>query len=273
MDTWNLREKAKFCTKIANNLFWVPANSLEIKDGSNSSNSLYNILYNFQMSKLVESSENRILKLDQENKIIWEFFDSPEEVVSKYKKGNCAVFCLWLNYFLSKIYEKTGYILIIRNTGTWHVLNYVKLGDWYYIIDPNNLLEKFKDSIPVENGDFMTYAHCNMITGGVLKTTSLNDFVSYYEKYVAIGGLKYIFFKIDEYQLPYFCIEHLPNRFNIHLNSQSKIEILNNYAEEIYQVFYSVIDNTKLIPIKEREDINIWQLLMKTKNTSLSENY
>ncbi len=266
MDTWNLRETANFCTKISKNLFWIPSNSFELNGEIDSSKRLYNILYDFQMKNFDESSKNRILKLDCVDRIIWEFFDSPSEIVAKYKEGNCAVFSLWLNYFLSKLYRKTGYIQIIRSTGTWHILNYIKLGDWYYIIDPNNLIKKYKSRVPIENGNFKSYAKSNMITGGILKTTDLKDFISYYEKYVLLGGLEYLFLKIDEYNLPYFCIEHVFKGFKVYLNSQSKIYILNKYNKSIYKILYTLVDEKTLIPVKERSDKNIWELLMKTKN-------
>lgn len=60
MDTWNLRQDAKFRTKLASNLYWVPANYLNsysvLKHNSSFvPNNLYELLLLFQSVKMRET--------------------------------------------------------------------------------------------------------------------------------------------------------------------------------------------------------------------------
>lgn len=270
MVSWNLRENADFCTKIAPNLWWIPANSLRTsveKMGEGIPHNLFELLTLFQAKNMKESFENRILRIDPKEQLIWEFFDTPEKVAMEYTEGNCAVFAIWLNYYLKKMFEKSGYIEMMRSTSTWHVLNYIKIKDMYYIIDPSVMIKKYKEKLPMEDGNYKTYAQANMITGGVLRTPDLKYYVSYYEKYVAIANLRCVFIRLDDYQLPAFCIEHKERGFGLYYPSEVDYTILNeNYDKTLYYIGHMCIKHiNELKIIREDDEVNIWKTAMKRR--------
>mgnify|MGYP007056940765 CR=1 FL=1 len=248
MDTWNLRKDADFKTKIAYDLCWIPADSLSCYNTKNSNckegpHNLYELLFLFQSKDLEEFYDDRILKLDKKLLLTWEFFDTPERVVKSYKRGHCAVFSLWLNYYLTKMYDKCGYIEIIRNKNkSWHVINYVYINGLYYIIDPSIYIKKYSEIIPVEDGMFKTYAKSKLITGGILQTSDLNNFVLYYQKYISLANSSYLFLELSSYKLPPFAIEGIDNEYTIYYPQGADIKIIGDYNKDMYKIIKTEVN-------------------------------
>lgn len=242
MDTWNLRENSNFKTRISRDLHWVPANCLNNYQTKNHEHfeephNLYELLFLFQNQGLEECYDDKILIADAENALVWEYFDSPSKIVKHYKKGHCAVFSLWLSYYLNKMYDDCGYIEIIRNKNkSWHVINYVHLDNMYYIVDPSIYIKKYSKIIPIEDGKFTTYANSNIITGGVLQTSNLENFVSYYQKYVALAQNSYLFIKFNTYELPCFSINGVNNKYSVYYPNDIELNIIGKYDSEIYNI-------------------------------------
>lgn len=244
MNTWNLREDASYKTKIANDLYWIPANYLNKFNTKNINisdepHNLYELLFLFQQQNFEECYDNRLLKHDEENSLTWELFENPSLVVEKYRKGNCAMFSLWLSYYLNKMYEDVGYIKIIRNKNkSWHVINYVHIDDMYYIVDPSIFIKKYSQKVPVEDGKFKTYSNSNIITGGILQTSSLEKFVIYYQKYVSLANGSYLFIKFDTYDLPKFSISDCGGKYSIYYPKNVELSIIGKYDPDIYSIVY-----------------------------------
>lgn len=242
MNDTNLQKKAIFKTKISKDLYWVPANCLSNCKVNNSNvkdepHNLFELLCLFQKQGLEECYDDRILKIDKESSLEWEFFDSPEIIVKHYKRGHCAVFSIWLNFYLKKMYNHCGYIEIIRDKNrSWHVINYVYIDGLYYIIDPNVYIKKYSKVVPVENGEFCTYAKSKLITGGILQTSNLDSFVNYYQKYISLADSSYLFLKFNTYKLPAFSIEERNNVYNVYYPNDIDFEIIGEYNKNKFYI-------------------------------------
>lgn len=243
MDNINLQIDAKFKTKISKDLYWVPANCLnncKVKNINNKDepHNLFELLYLLQSSELDECYDDKILKIDKETSLEWEFFDSPENIVKNYKRGHCAVFSMWLNFYLKKMYNHCGYIEIIRDKNkSWHVINYIFINGIYYIIDPNIYIKKYSGIIPIEDGNFKTFAKSKLITGGILQTSNLESFVNYYQKYISLAKSSYLFLKFDAYNLPAFSIKEHENGYNVYYPNNTDFEIIGKYNKEFFSIY------------------------------------
>lgn len=60
MDTWNLRENALFCTKITNDLFWVPINTVKL---------------NVELPKQLQKSSRELLSLNEKTISFYNLID------------------------------------------------------------------------------------------------------------------------------------------------------------------------------------------------------
>lgn len=243
MNNINLQKNAKFKTKISRDLYWVPANYLNDCKAKNMDNkdephNLFELLSLFQKQELDECYDDKILKIDKETSLEWEFFDSPEIIVKHYKRGHCAVFSIWLNFYLKKMYNQCGYIEIIRDKKkSWHVINYIYVDDLYYIVDPNVYIKKYSKVIPIEDGNFRTYAESKLITGGILQTSNLNNFVNYYQKYINLANSSYLFLKFNTYELPAFSIEERGNGYNVYYPNNIDFEIIGEYKKKFFSIY------------------------------------
>ncbi len=124
-DTWNLRHNAKFETKIAHDLYWIPVSSVGVCKYSERDmmhfiynfplnklhfDSLYEVIVFFQMKGFDDTGENIYKNI---NELRCEIHRTPAEAI-RMKKGSCADIASMLNYYLADIYEKSGYILFLR---------------------------------------------------------------------------------------------------------------------------------------------------------------
>lgn len=248
-----MRENANFKTKIAHDLYWVPANFLnnyKTKNNKyeNEPHNLYELLCLFQHHDFQECYNDRILKSDIKKSLTWELFDEPEIVVEYYQRGHCAVFSLWLNYYLTKMYDTCGYIEIIRNKNkSWHVINYIYIDSMYYIIDPSVYIKKYAQFIPIEDGNIRTYTSGKLITGGIFQMSKLENFVSYYQKYITLNNSSYLFLKLSSYELPPFSISGIDNDYTVYYPQDSNIEIIGEYNKDIYKIkkTYMCVDSKR----------------------------
>lgn len=146
-DLKTLRHDADFEVRIADGIYWVPANALgesrytnaEIYDmltlspGKKQSkfSTLYEALQLYQVGNFYSSDDNiRVY----ENGINWEHHKPGYDAV-RTNNGCCATSANWLNYILKNDYDEVGYIETSQADGSGHIYNYIKQDGWYYIID------------------------------------------------------------------------------------------------------------------------------------------
>lgn len=238
INTWNLRHDASFEVEIAPGLFWVPINSFgscsytkqQLKKIMNNLPKSYNLLHNlyeivagFQIMGFEEKTTNTIYSY---NNYKLEFYETPDQSICK-KYGACSGISSWLNYLLSRMFEKTGYIAIIRSTLSGHSFNYFLHENFYYIIDLNLMLEKYKNDIPLEDGNLQTFRKSKFFTGCLFKTKNLKYFVNFYEAYTAIANVSFLFLKVEDYCLPPMYMDSVDEQIILRIKSNKSFEILN----------------------------------------------
>ncbi len=248
-NTWNLRYDACFETLIAPGLLWVPMNSLgkckytksELKkimnslpEDSNKLTSLYEIVAGFQIMDFEEKTTNVLVDY---NDLQLEIYESPEKAIKK-RHGVCSGIASWLNYFLNKMFEQSGYIFIMRSTLSGHIINYFFHEGFYYIIDLNLMLQKYQNDIPVENGDFSSFCNNKFFTGCLFKTKDLKYFINFYEAYTTIANVSFLFFKIDDYTLPPMTKTYTDKQITLFIKRNEPLELLNTKVNNLFEIKY-----------------------------------
>lgn len=190
-NTKNLRNNARFEVKVADGVWWVPANSLgktrysdeEIAEMVNLSpeekqamiSNLYEAIQLFQVSNYSSVQTNKRI-YNQKTRIDWELHIDGYNAV-RVNAGNCAGDTAWLNYILSGDYEEMGCIGWIGLDGG-HVINYIKQDGYYYFIDMTHYRIEDLHSA-VEDGNLESYHHSDFIQGNIHKAKSPEAFVDY----------------------------------------------------------------------------------------------
>ena len=249
-NTWNLRHNADFETVIAPGLTWVPINIFgkchysksELKEIMNSLpesayklNNLYEIVAGFQYMDFQEKTTNTLTVY---NGMEFEVYESPEQAIEK-KYGVCSGIASWLNYFLKKMFDSAGYIFFMRSTLSGHVINYFIYEGFYYIIDLNVLLPKYRQDIPIEDGNFSSFCSKKFFSGCLLKTKDLKCFIRFYEAYTAVANASFIFFKIEDHTLPPIGKTYTDNQITLYIKRNQPLEILNKKVNtDIFKVQY-----------------------------------
>ena len=238
IDTWNLRHNASFEVAIAPELFWVPINYFgccsytkqqlkkimnDLPQSASKLHNLYEIVAGFQIMEFEEKTTNVI---NEYNKYKFEFYETPDQSICR-KYGACSGISSWCNYLLSRMFEKTGYITIIRSTHSGHSFNYFLHENFYYIIDLNLMLKKYKKDIPIEDGKLQTFRKSKFFTGCLFKTKDLKYFVNFYEAYTAIANVSFLFFKVEDYCLPPMYMDNVDEQIILRIKSDKPFEILN----------------------------------------------
>lgn len=248
-NTWNLIHGACFETNIAPGLWWVPINSLgkckytksELKiimnslpESSNKLTSLYELVAGFQIMDFEEKTTNVLIDY---NNMQFEIYESPEQAIKK-KYGVCSGIASWLNYFLYKMFDKSGYIFIMRSTLSGHVINYFLHEGFYYIIDLNLMLPKYKNDVPIENGKFSSFCNNKFFTGCLFKTKDLKYFINFYEAYTTIANVSFLFFKIDDYTLPPISKTYTEKQITLFIKRNEPLELLNKKVDSLFEIKY-----------------------------------
>lgn len=248
-DTWNLRHNAKFETKIAPDLYWVPVSSVGVCEYSERDimnlicnspsdklyfHNLYEIIAYFQMKGYDDTGKNFYKNL---NELKCEVHHSPDEAI-RMEKGSCADIASMLNYYIAKFYSKCGYILFLREFSGGHVINYFYHNGFYYVFDLNAMLNKYRHDIPIEDGNIETYRKSKIITGCLLRCKSIRSFVEFYSKYAIFAQNAFLFFLIDEYAIPDIVFDFDKNKKKLYLDNKKMFILNDDYDKSIYEVYY-----------------------------------
>ena len=185
-----LRHNAGYNIEVFGGVYWVPAVSLgksrytngEIAAMLNDSpeekqakiGTLYEALQLYQIGDFRSADDNvRIF----ENGIDWEYHTPGRNAVIN-NCGCCATDSAWLRYLLDGDYDEIGYIATSQRDGSGHVYNYIKDGEWYYIIDLTHYRNDWIATIE-ENGDIGAYSRSDRVLGNIHRTKDLANFVNY----------------------------------------------------------------------------------------------
>ena len=189
-DNDTMRHDAEFSVKVADGVYWVPANALGSSSYTNAQiqsmltdtpeekqtkiDTLYEALQLFQIGSFYGSDDNvRIM----ENGYSWEHHKPGYDAV-RTNHGCCASCTDWLNYILKDDYDELGFIGTSQLTGG-HVFNYIKQDGWYYFVDLTKWYAENWNVNAVESGDLSDYAHSDSVYGNIHRAASLDAFVNY----------------------------------------------------------------------------------------------
>ena len=194
-DTPNLRFNADFNIEVADDVFWVPVNSLGKTKYSNeqiaamvnlspeqkqaSIRTLFEAVQLYQISKFKGIYDN--IKISEEG-IEWEHHKPGFDSV-RTNEGCCASDATWLTYILKNDYEEIGTCGFGQHDGNGHIINYIKHDGWYYFID---MMQYRADSLPTsgtETGQIKDYLKAYEAAGGNFhRSKSISSYVEYLKK-------------------------------------------------------------------------------------------
>ena len=185
-----LRHDADFCVEVSDGVSWVPVNVLGKSDFSNADifamlsespeykqaqiDTLYEAMQLYQVGNFFASDDNIRMF---ENGVNWEHHKPGYDAV-RTNNGCCATSANWLNYILEGDYDEVGYIATSQSDGSGHIFNYIRDGEWYYIIDMTHYRTDWI-ATAVETGDLNDYYNTDFIAGNIHRVKDIQDYVDY----------------------------------------------------------------------------------------------
>jgi hypothetical protein len=193
-DTQNLRIQADFDVAVADDVFWVPVNTLgstrytndEIRSLLKCSPeekqikiaTLYEAIQLYQLGNF-KGVIDSIVCIGKTS--LWEY-KKPGFHCVRTNEGCCASDSNWLAYLLNSKYDEVGFFNFSNKNTSGHVTNYIHHDGWYYFID---MMMYRLDSLPysgIETGLDTDYRTGPFISGYFHRSRSPQSFVNYYLK-------------------------------------------------------------------------------------------
>lgn len=188
-----LRCDAGFEIEVFEGVYWVNASALGKTRFTNAQvyrllsdtpeekqaeiSTLYEALQLYQISDFRSADDNIRI---EENGIDWEYH-TPGRLAVENNRGCCATDSAWLRYILDGDYDELGYISTSQRDGSGHIYNYIRDGEWYYIIDLTHYRNDADIGLTtvIENGDIDSYMRSDRVLGNIHRTKDLRCFVNY----------------------------------------------------------------------------------------------
>ena len=188
-----LRCDAAFEIEVYEGVYWVPASALGQTTLTNAQiyellsdspeekqaeiSTLYEALQLYQIGDFQSADDNIRIA---ENGINWEYH-TPGRLAVENNCGCCATDSAWLCYLLDGDYDELGYISTSQRDGSGHIYNYIRDGEWYYIIDLTHYRNDAQIGLTtvVEDGDIDSYMRSDRVLGNIHRTKDLGCFVNY----------------------------------------------------------------------------------------------
>lgn len=195
-DTWNLRDSADFEIRVADDVWWVPANVLGKSRYTNEQiasivnekprvkkaliGNLYEAIQLFQICDFSGADDDNDGGRDPYLYIWWEKH-TPGYYAVYINHGGCATDTNWLIYLLEDDYDDWGTMHFQKSDGSGHVINYFHVDGFYYFIDMTHYRNDFNPNTrsAVEDGNKNTYRNTDFILGNIHKASSPEAYVNY----------------------------------------------------------------------------------------------
>jgi len=204
-DLITIRYDADFCVDVADGVQWVPARTLGNSDYSNAQivsmigvspeekqaqiDSLYEAMQLYQVGGFCASDDNIRIP---ENGLNWEHHKPGYDAV-RTNNGCCATSANWLRYILQDDYDEVGYIATSQRDGNGHIFNYIKQGEWYYIIDMTHYRTDWIATAE-ETGNLDDYFRSDFIPGNIHRVRDIRQYVDYVQaEYNDPPGLMFMY--------------------------------------------------------------------------------
>jgi len=191
----NILKRMPFELKLSKDVYWIPYTFLceqpiysykEIEEISKLMpeekrqfiNTIEDAIKLFVISDFSEMDDTvKICKKD----ICWEYYADGEQAMLA-NQGCCSTCCAWANYLLKDNFDEVGIIGIIRPVGG-HAINYFYTDGWFYIMDFQTLIGKYRDKICPQTGKRKDFVKSGFISGILVRAKSLEAYVQYYSRY------------------------------------------------------------------------------------------
>lgn len=200
-------KRISFELKLSKDVYWIPYTFLseqpfcsykeieEIskllpKEKRQYINSIEDAIKLFVVSDFSEMDDT--VKIYKEG-ICWEYYADGEQAILA-NHGCCSTCCAWANYLLQDNFDEVGIIGIIRPVGG-HAINYFFTGEWYYIMDFQTLISKYRDKICPQTGKRNDFVKSGFISGILVRAKSLEAYVQYYSRYTQQFIPEHLFLK------------------------------------------------------------------------------
>ncbi len=247
-DTWNLRNDVKFETLIGKEVYWIPFNSLgKTKYNNGQIRALANLPIKKQRACISNLYEAIQFFQNLEFEILSDkpYFTTPDGLKWQYqlsqeqscqiRQGSCCEMASWLDYFISPLFDESGYILIQR-PHNGHVMNYFRKDNSYYFVDIEAHHRRYKDTALKETGYRKDYYSTKFFTNALMKSSSIKSYISYYEKIISLAKLQFAFYRLPSGSIPPIACEINNLGKKVFLSKEYDFKILNsaNGIETIY---------------------------------------
>ena len=213
MESNILQKVESFNCRISDDVYWVPLETLgasQIKDRElqlllkeppekkrEHIRNLYDATALFVISNFHYCNDAVHL---QDSEIVWEFHKSCYSAV-KSNYGDCAACSSWLQYFVYGKYEDCGRLCMFRDTGSGHVVNYIKYAEWFYFVDFENYTDFLKASICNQTGQRADFVKSRYITAVLLRSRKIESYISFIRRYTRRVVKRYLFTKTSSLEI------------------------------------------------------------------------
>lgn len=243
-DTWNLRNDAAFEVQISKDIYWIPFNTFgktRYTNGDIKKLSAFpieqqkeQIINLYEAVQLFQNIEFEILSdkpyFITPDGLKWQYQFSPKQVCDQLK-GSCCEIAIWLDAYVSSLFEETGYILIQRPSNG-HVMNYLRRGNSYYFVDLESHHPRYMKSALKETGSKKDYLSTEFFTNALIKSSSIRNYITYYKKILSFSNTEFSFYRMPGGMIPPIACEISEDRKKVYLSKKYNFEILSS-AERI----------------------------------------
>lgn len=204
-DTINLVNDASFETEVYPGVFWVPFSVLgkseiaftedvikEIREAQ-----FKGIIHNpyefMQYIQTVDFTECMDAEFIYRDGVCWAIPSSGFKALQR-NYGTCSSISGAFHYVLHDYYDSMGTLCMYANSGVGHTINYIEQDNFLYFMDPYVQMNKYVFDIPKETGLKRDFARTKYITGVCVKTRSIQNFISYFERYNILKKREFLYF-------------------------------------------------------------------------------
>ncbi|MHA6529494.1 hypothetical protein [Paenibacillus sp. BAC0078] len=254
--TLNLRDDIFFETPIFPEIYWVPISALgktrytkqdmETKFCNKDPEEIgdlisnpYELIQYIQTNCFTENLQEHVYKMVGNDE--WEIHETGYKAL-RDNSGSCASLASIFYTILSNYYSNIGNLCIISNSGGGHVINYIYINENYYFIDLYAQLGCYAPFIPVETGEKKDFVRTTYITGGCLKTSSLDYFINYFDKYTKLRKKEFLYYTYEMPVCPPASITVENDSLNLLLPYDQNIKIVNK--NELSKIKVSFVEFT-----------------------------
>ncbi|MGM0125498.1 hypothetical protein IGI37_002897 [Enterococcus sp. AZ194] len=217
---------ANFKTKLSEELYWVPFNTLgKVTTGNNRVTLLDSLLF-FQSINFKEFDDTLYIN---DSGLNWEFHRTGD-IAFLSNSGCCSSTAGWACFELKNKFDEVGMLSLFRPNGTGHVFNYIYHKKKYYVFDFLPFTKNYGAKL-IETGEKRSFIKNKYLTSICYETIDLNYFSRFFGRIQASKGFDHLFFQIKSYSSP--PCSYIGDEYKVLIYPENhKIIKLSSYKEE-----------------------------------------